>query len=93
LLPDPESFGEYQLSYRTGDIVSPRVEPVEPLYRQMEDFSRAIRTDGELRSSAVLGVEVVQTIEAVERALALEGRRAQRIDGPVAIDLLASHSA
>ena len=24
---DPESFGEYQLSYRTGDIVSPRVEP------------------------------------------------------------------
>src|SRR4029079_8706877 len=23
-LPDPETFGEYQLSYRTGDIVSPR---------------------------------------------------------------------
>ena len=42
-LPDPESFGEYQLSYRTGDIVSPRVEPVEPLLRQMEDFCRAVR--------------------------------------------------
>ena len=25
---DPDSFGEYQLSYRTGDIVSPRVDAV-----------------------------------------------------------------
>ena len=24
MLPDPETFGEYQLTYRTGDIVSPR---------------------------------------------------------------------
>ena len=54
-LPDPESFGEYQLSYRTGDIVSPRVEPVEPLYRQMEDFCRAVRDGAEPRSSATIG--------------------------------------
>ena len=39
-LRDPESFGEYQLSYRTGDIVSPRIDGVEPFYRQMEDFCR-----------------------------------------------------
>ena len=30
-LPDPESFGEYRLSYRTGDIVSPRIPIAEPL--------------------------------------------------------------
>src|SRR5207237_9515664 len=29
-LPTPESFGEYKLSYRTGDIVSPAVAPAEP---------------------------------------------------------------
>ena len=69
-LRDPETFGEYQLSYRTGDIVSPRVEPAEPLYRQMEDFCRAIRNRVEPRSSAQLGLEVVETVEAVERSLA-----------------------
>lgn len=58
-LRDPESFGEYQLSYRTGDIVSPRVEPVEPLLRQMEDFCRAVRERVEPRSSAKLGLDVV----------------------------------
>ena len=70
-LPDPESFGEYQLSYRTGDIVSPHVEPVEPIYRQMEDFSRAVRERVEPRSSAQLGLDVVETIEMVDSSLAL----------------------
>ena len=23
---DPETFGEYQLSYRTGDIIAPKLE-------------------------------------------------------------------
>jgi predicted dehydrogenase len=72
-LPDPASFGEYQLSYRTGDIVSPRVEPVEPIYRQMEDFCRAVRERVEPRSSARLGLEVVETIEAVEMSLMRSG--------------------
>jgi predicted dehydrogenase len=72
-LPDPESFGEYQLSYRTGDIVSPRVEPVEPLYLQMEDFCAAIHEGREPRSSATIGREVVDVVEAVDRSLAAGG--------------------
>jgi predicted dehydrogenase len=72
-LRDPESFGEYQLSYRTGDIVSPRVEPVEPLLRQMEDFCRAVRERNEPRSSAMIGLEVVELIEAVDRSLERTG--------------------
>ena len=72
-LRDPETFGEYQLSYRTGDIVSPRVEPVEPLLLQMEDFCRAIRERVEPRSSAAIGREVVEVIEAVDRSLEMAG--------------------
>jgi predicted dehydrogenase len=72
-LPNPESFGEYQLSYRTGDIVSPRVEPAEPIYRQMEDFCRAVCERVDPRSSAQLGLEVVETIEAVDRSLETTG--------------------
>ena len=51
-LPDPETFGEYQLSYRTGDIVSPRVDVAEPLSLELIDFCEAIRTGSAPRSSA-----------------------------------------
>jgi predicted dehydrogenase len=70
---DPASFGEYQLSYRTGDIVSPRIDGVEPLLLQMQDFCRAIREGDEPRSSATIGLEVVETIEAVDRSLSSSG--------------------
>ncbi len=72
-LRDPESFGEFQLSYRTGDIISPRVDGVEPLLVQMEDFVGAIREDREPRASARIGLEVVEVIEAVDRSLAQNG--------------------
>ena len=37
---DPETFGEYHLSYRTGDILSPKVDSYEPLVQELEDFVR-----------------------------------------------------
>jgi predicted dehydrogenase len=73
-LPDPETFGEFQLSYRTGDIVSPRVDPTEPLELQLRDFCSAIRDGREPRSSARLGLDVVRIVEAVDRSLAEGGR-------------------
>jgi predicted dehydrogenase len=73
-LPDPESFGEYRLSYRTGDIVSPRIEVAEPLALELEDLCRAIRTGSTLRSTPQLGVEVVRVVEAAERSLAERSR-------------------
>jgi predicted dehydrogenase len=73
-LPDPETFGEYKLTYRTGDIVSPRVEAVEPIYLELADFCEAIRCGIAPRSSADLGVEVVRIVEAVDRSLAEGGR-------------------
>ena len=35
---DPETFGEYHLSYRTGDIVSPHLDGSEPLAVELQDF-------------------------------------------------------
>jgi predicted dehydrogenase len=72
-VPDPSTFGEYRLTYRTGDIVSPRVEPVEPLALELADFCRCIREDGRPRSSAELGVDVVRIIEAVDASLIRDG--------------------
>jgi predicted dehydrogenase len=75
LLRDPHSFGEHQLSYRTGDILSPAISPIEPLELEMKDFCLAIRTGESPRSSAELGIEVVRLIEAVDASLASNGDR------------------
>jgi predicted dehydrogenase len=76
-VPDPESFGEYRLTYRTGDIVSPRVEATEPLLEEMRDFCTAIVSGAEPRSSGTIGLEVVRVIEAVDASLRLGGARVE----------------
>jgi predicted dehydrogenase len=68
-LRDPQTFGEYRLSYRTGDIVSPRVDAAEPLALELRDFCAAVRTGKEPRSSAEVGLDVVRMIEDVERSV------------------------
>jgi predicted dehydrogenase len=69
MLKDPATFGEYQLTYRTGDIVSPRLDVAEPLALEMTDFCQAVREGSTPRSSRELGLEVVRMIEAVEASL------------------------
>jgi len=78
-LRDPETFGEFRLTYRTGDIVSPRVEVTEPLQLELADFVQAIRTGKQPRSDMRLGADVVRIIEAVDRSL-------QEAGVPVPID-------
>jgi protoporphyrinogen oxidase/predicted dehydrogenase len=72
-IPEPETFGEYRLSYRTGDIVSPRIEATEPLSLELADFASAIREGTRLVSSPAVGLDVVRTAEAVDRSLAEGG--------------------
>jgi len=72
-LPDPTDFGQYKLTYRTGDIVSPAIRPIEPLRLELEDFSRAIVTGESPRSSGELGASVIRTIAAVEASVAMAG--------------------
>jgi len=69
-LPDPTTFGEYRLTYRAGDIVSPRIDAAEPLRLELADFCGALTSDLVPRSSAELGLEVIRIVEAVDRSLA-----------------------
>jgi predicted dehydrogenase len=80
-LPTPGTFGEYRLTYRTGDIVSPRIEVAEPLGLELLDFCTAIRTGSAPRSSAQVGLEVVRIVEAAEQSLSQNGARV-RISEP-----------
>lgn len=75
-LPDPRGFGEFRLNYRTGDIVSPRIDAGEPLALELADFCRAIRDGDEPTSSATVGLDVLRMIDVVERSLVLDGASA-----------------
>lgn len=66
---EPQTFGEFQLSYRSGDVLTPHLAADEPLRLEVNDFVSSIRTGREPRSSPRLGVDVVQIIEAAEASL------------------------
>ena len=70
---EPSNFGEYQLTYRSGDMVVPRLDPAEPLGLELEDFARAIETGAAPRSHAGLGVEIVRILEAAQTSFASAG--------------------
>jgi predicted dehydrogenase len=72
-LTQPANFGEYRLTYRTGDMVAPRVEAHEPLGLELADFANAIHTGREPRSHARLGLEIARVVEAAELSLANGG--------------------
>jgi predicted dehydrogenase len=66
---DPETFGEWQLSYRSGDILSPNLPNAEPLSLQAGAFVHAIRT-GELPEYGLaLARDVVRLAEAADASL------------------------
>jgi predicted dehydrogenase len=69
----PTNFGEHQLTYRSGDVVSPRVQAQEPLRLELDDFARAIRTGEEPRSNVALGVQIVAAIELAQESLRSNG--------------------
>lgn len=68
-LRDPESFGEFQLSYRTGGVFSPTLENREPLHEEVDHFLDCIVNGSTPKSDGVSGRRVVKVIEAVERSL------------------------
>jgi predicted dehydrogenase len=77
----PATFGEYQLTYRSGDIVVPRIEAAEPLGLELADFAHAIRTGEEPRSNSRLGLEVVRALEAAHLSVERAGEPIRLADG------------
>ncbi len=70
---DPDTFGEYHLSYRAGDIVSPRIETFEPLQAEVTDFLECVIKGNTPRTDGESGLRVVRVLEAVERSLSNSG--------------------
>ena len=71
---DPETFGEYQLSYRTGDIVSPKLEYERAAAASSSGTSVVPSARGdEMSYQAALARDVVAITEAASRSLEAGG--------------------
>jgi predicted dehydrogenase len=68
-----DSFGEFKLLVRDGDIVSPKVAPSEPLKNQCADFVNAIVTGQPPLAGGRFGVGVVRALVAIEASMRLKG--------------------
>jgi predicted dehydrogenase len=88
---DPETFGQYHLSYRTGDIISPKLDTYEPLAAELGEFAREVRHGAPDARQTALARDVVRITEAADRCLR-EGRT-EVILGPESDDGAASRPA
>lgn len=70
---EPLNYGEFRFEIRDGDIVSPRIEAVEPLKHQCRHFLECVRTGNRPISGGVEGRDVVRVLEAVNRSIELKG--------------------
>lgn len=70
---DPQTFGEYQLSYRTGDIVSPKIGGSEPLLVEASHFIECLETGARPITDGAAGLAVVASLEAADHSLHHDG--------------------
>ncbi len=67
--PHYDSFGEFHLSYRFGDIFVPRLDDSEPLKVECGHFVECVRNGIAPRSGAAEALAVVRAIEAANVSL------------------------
>ena len=73
LIKDPENFGEYQLTYRTGSIISPFLKTDEPLKLIVKHFINSVKNNSKPKTDGYCGLRVVRAVEAAERSSENEG--------------------
>jgi predicted dehydrogenase len=72
---DPETFGQYHLSYRTGDILAPKLQTEEPIAVELGTVLRAVRDGAAPPGHHDLAQNVIRLAEATESSLAMQGAR------------------
>jgi predicted dehydrogenase len=77
LMEEPyyDSFGEFQLRLRDGDIVIPKVTSQEPLKVQADAFVRRLTSGVASASDSGSGVRLVAGVDALLESLQAHGRR------------------
>lgn len=73
--PHYDTFGEFQLSYRFGDIYTPRLDDNEPLKNECQHFVQCIQKKESARSDGHAGLSVVHVIEKACESIARNGEQ------------------
>jgi predicted dehydrogenase len=68
-----DSYGEFKLLVRDGDIISPKVQPSEPLKNQCADFVEAVRGGKKPLASCRFGLGVIRTLAAIDASMRANG--------------------
>ncbi len=63
------TYGDFQCSYRYGDILIPNIRFVEPLKLECQHFLESIQKHSRPRSCGQVGLEVVKILEAAQLSL------------------------
>jgi len=66
---DPSGIRDVLISYRSGDVVSPKLDPVEPLFRLVEHFADCIEGRSTPLSGGRQGLRIVRILDAAQRSL------------------------
>jgi len=66
---DPESIHQILVSYRSGDVVSPRLDPTEPIRNLVEHFVDCIEKGTPPLSGGEQGLRIVRILEAADASL------------------------
>jgi predicted dehydrogenase len=69
LPPYTDTYEEFKLSYRSGDVVIPRIDMAEPLRVECEDFISSVANGTEPISGGESGLRVIKILEAADRSL------------------------
>ncbi len=72
--PHYDTFGEFNLSYRYGDILIPRLDDAEPLKVACQHFVDCVEKNVKPRSSGAHGLETVRVLEAAVASIREGGR-------------------
>lgn len=67
--PHYDTYGDFQLSYRYGDIQIPRIEEGEPLKIECDHFIDCIQTGNVPKTDGMSGLRVVSVLEAADISL------------------------
>ena len=70
-----DTFAQFQLIQRAGDVVIPRIEYSEPLRAECKHFVECITENKQPTTDGDNGLRVVEVLEAASRSLALGGER------------------
>ena len=72
--PYYDTYAEFHLSYRYGDIRSPRIEDYEPLKKECDHFLGCVQKGICPLTDGYSGLRVVSILEAANKSLKLSGR-------------------